>query len=124
MIDRSVGGDEMGRGIAALVLAAACLAWACKDEGASDFFGNDPPPGDGGQTGDGTGDGGGTEDDSGDDGATGSDDGATGDDGGATDDGGSSGDTNTLPDVNECGDGILGNQEACDDLKSLTESRD
>jgi hypothetical protein len=97
-----------------VVVLCACLAWACKAGTEDSYFDENVPGGDGGgHTGDGGDDGGGTDTSTGD-GATG-DDGGTdeSDDGGGTGDGGT-GDTNTLPDVNECGDGILGNQEACD----------
>jgi hypothetical protein len=96
-----------------VLVLCACLALACEDQGPDGFFGSNPPPGDGGQDGDGSTDDGGTGTDAGDDGATGSDDG-DGDGDGATGDDGSGSDTNTLPDVNECGDGILGNEEVCD----------
>jgi len=98
----------------ALVLCT-CLVSACKGPGLDDYFGHDPPLGDDGQTGDGSSDGGVTDTSNDDDGGTSSDDGSTGTDDGATgSENGSSSDTGTLPDVNECGDGILGNQEACD----------
>jgi hypothetical protein len=88
-----------------LVLCAS-LVWACEAETGDSYFDENVPGADGGgHTDDGGGDAGGTDTGTEDDG--GSDDGGTGDDGTGSD-------TNTRPDVNECGDGILGDEEVCD----------
>jgi len=93
-----------------IVVFAACLVCACTTRADDSYFEDNLPGDGGGQDGDG-GDAGGTD--------TGTGGGGTGDDGGGSDDGGtgddgSGTDSDTRPDVNECGDGILGNEEVCD----------